>query len=116
MHLRNGRPGYGVVTKVLHWSTVAAVRIGWRSTTPLPPWAGHLSAGERRLEGGLEKLLLASLVAMPPSGLLLVAAGEDWLPAHVTAQVVFLAAVAGHVGLVLTHTVLRGNRHLARMI
>lgn len=61
-------------------------------------------------------MLLASLVAVPVSGLLLVAAGEDWLPAHVTAQIVFLAAIAGHVGLVLSHTVLRRNRNLARMI
>jgi cytochrome b561 len=95
---------------------LAAVRIAWRRTTPLPPWAEHLSSAERRLEGGLEKLLLASLVAVPASGLLLVAAGGDWLPAHVTAQIVFLAAIAGHVGLVLKHTVLRRNRHLARML
>jgi cytochrome b561 len=25
MHLRNGEHGYGVVTKLLHWLTVAAV-------------------------------------------------------------------------------------------
>lgn len=95
---------------------LAAVRILWRRTTPLPPWAEHLSAGERRLESRLEKLLLALLVVVPATGLLLVAAGDDWLPVHVTAQVVFLGAIAGHVGLVLRHTVLRRNRHLARML
>ncbi len=35
---------------------------------------------------------------------------------HVAAQFVSLGAVAGHVGLVLTHTVVRRNRHLARML
>lgn len=92
------------------------MRLLWRQTTPLPPWAEHLRAGERRLEGSLEKLLLALLVVVPASGLLLVAGGEDWLPVHVAAQLVFLAAIAGHVGLVLRHTVLRRNRHLARML
>jgi cytochrome b561 len=95
---------------------LAAVRLVWRRTTPLPPWAEHLSAGERRLEGLLEKLLLALLFVVPATGLLLVAAGDDWLPVHVAAQIVFLVAIAAHVGLVLRHTVVRRNRHLARML
>ncbi|SOD97832.1 cytochrome b/b6 domain-containing protein [Blastococcus haudaquaticus] len=95
---------------------LGVVRIVWRRTTPLPPWAEHLSAGERRFEGLLEKALLALLVVVPVSGLLLVGAGTDWLPLHVAAQIAFLAAVAGHVGLVLRHTVLRRNRHLLRML
>jgi cytochrome b561 len=95
---------------------LAAVRFGWRRTTPLPPWAEHLSAGERRLEAWLEKVLLLLLVLTPVSGLLLVAAGDDWLPLHVTAQIALLAGIALHVGLVLRHTVVRRNRHLARML
>jgi cytochrome b561 len=95
---------------------LGVLRLAWRRTTPLPPWADHLSAGERRLEGRLETLLLALLVVVPATGLLLVAAGEDWLPVHVTVQIVFLAAIAAHVGLVLRHTVVRRNRHLARML
>ena len=95
---------------------LAALRIAWRRSTPLPPWAEHLSAGERRLEGLLEKALLALLVVVPASGLLLVAAGTDWLPVHVAAQLAFLAAIAAHVGLVLRHTVVRRNGHLARML
>jgi cytochrome b561 len=95
---------------------LAAVRLVWRRTTPLPPWAEHLSAGERRLEGRLEKLLLALLFVVPATGLLLVAAGDDWLLLHVAAQIAFLVAIAAHVGLVLRHTVVRRNRHLARML
>ena len=95
---------------------LALVRLLWRRTTPLPPWAEHLSAGERRLEGLLEKALLALLVVVPVSGLLLVAAGDGWLPLHVAAQIGFLVAIALHVGLVLSHTVVRRNRHLARML
>jgi cytochrome b561 len=95
---------------------LAALRILWRRTTPLPPWAEHLSAGERRLEARLEKLLLPLLVAVPATGLLLVAMGEDWLPAHVAAQLAFLGAIAVHVGLVLKHTVVTRNRHLTRML
>ena len=95
---------------------LAVVRILWRKTTPLPPWAEHLGPGERRFEGLLEKVLLGSLVVVPVTGLLLVATGDDWLALHVAAQIVFLAAIAGHVGLVLRHTVLRPNRHLSRMV
>jgi cytochrome b561 len=95
---------------------LALLRLGWRRTTPLPPWAEHLSAGERRLEGGLEKVLLGLLFVVPASGLLLVAAGDGWLPLHVAAQIAFLVAIALHVGLVLSHTVVRRNRHLARML
>jgi cytochrome b561 len=95
---------------------LAVLRIGWRRATPLPPWAEHLSATERRLEGRLETALLAMLVVVPASGLLLVAAGDGWLPLHVTAQITLLAAIAGHVGLVLKHTVVRRHRHLSRML
>jgi cytochrome b561 len=95
---------------------LAAVRIVWRRTTPLPPWAVHLSSGERRLEGRLEKALLTLLVVTPASGLLLVGAGDDWLPMHVAAQVAFLVAISMHVGVVLKHTVVRRNRHLSRML
>ncbi len=114
--------GNGLSLPELHVSlgllilVLAGVRILWRRTAPLPPWAEHLGAEERRLEGVLERLLLALLVVVPATGLLLVAAGEDWLPAHITAQLAFLAAIALHVGLVLRHTVVRRNRHLSRML
>jgi cytochrome b561 len=94
---------------------LAVLRLLWRRT-PLPPWAGHLGPGERRLESRLELALLALLVVVPATGLLLVAAGDDWLPVHVAAQVAFLLAIAAHVGLVLSHTLVRRNRHLARML
>lgn len=87
----------------------------WRSTTPLPPWAEALSAAERRLGGLLEKVLLTLLFLVPGSGLLLVFGSGDWLPVHVAAHVLFFAALALHVGLVLRHTVVRRDRHLQRM-
>jgi cytochrome b561 len=157
IRLRNGEHGYGVVTKALHWFTVAAIvaqfavgwtkgadgtrlerieneidrledgldaredsyfadaftqdglsqpevrvllglsiillgliRVLWQAATPLPPWADHLSAGERRLEARL--------------------------PLHITAQLVLLAAIAVHVGLVRKHTVVQRDHHLARML
>jgi cytochrome b561 len=95
---------------------LAATRILWRRTTPLPPWAEHLNERERRLESRLEKLLLSLLVIVPATGLLLIATDDDWLAVHVAAQIAFLVTVAAHVGLVLRHTLVRRNRHLARMI
>jgi cytochrome b561 len=95
---------------------LALVRLVWRRTTPLPPWAEHLGPGERRLEAALETLLLAMLFVVPTTGLLLVAGSDDLLPVHVAAQLTLLAAVALHVGLVLRHTVVRRHRHLGRML
>ena len=95
---------------------LAVLRLAWRRSTPLPPLAEHLSAGERRLEARLEKLLLALLLVVPATGLLLVAGGDDWLPVHVAAQMAFLVAITLHVGLVVSHTLVRRNRRLARML
>jgi cytochrome b561 len=95
---------------------LAGVRLVWRRTTPLPPWAEYLGAGERRLEAVLEQAMLALLVLVPASGLLLVAAGTGWVAVHVTAQFALLAAIALHVGLVLKHTVVHRDRQLARML
>ena len=92
------------------------VRVLWRATTPLPPWAEALSVGERRLEGLLEKALLTLLFLVPGSGLLLVIGNDDWLPVHITAHVLFFVTLALHVGLVLRHTVVRRDRHLHRML
>lgn len=95
---------------------LALVRVVWRRVGGLPPWAEHLSSGERRLEATLEKGLLTMLFVVPATGLILIAAGEQWLTLHITAQVVFLAVIAAHAGLVLKHTIIRRNRHLARML
>lgn len=92
------------------------LRVWWRTTTPLPPWAEHLSAGERRLEGSLERALLTLLFAVPGTGLLLIAVSDDWLSLHIGAQLMLLAAIALHVGLVAKHTVVRRHRHLTRML
>ena len=54
---------------------------------------------------------------VPGTGLLLIAAGTtNWLPMHVTAQVLFLVVIALHVGLVFKHTVVYRNAHLQRML
>mgnify|MGYP000848784822 CR=1 FL=1 len=95
---------------------LATLRVLWRRLTPLPPWAEHLSPGERRLEGVLEQALLTLLFVVPASGLVLLALGDDWLALHLAAQLVLLAAVAIHVGLVLRHTLIHRNGHLARML
>ena len=91
-------------------------RLLWRRVTPLPPWAEHLSAGERTFEAWLEKAMLGLLIVVPSTGLLLAVGSLDLLPLHVAAQVALVVTVVLHVGLVLKHTVVRRNRHLARML
>jgi cytochrome b561 len=92
------------------------LRVVWRGTTPLPPWADHLSHGERRLEASLEKALFTMLFVVPATGLLLIAVGIEWLALHVTAQLILAAVVAAHVGLVVKHTVIHRHGHLRRML
>jgi cytochrome b561 len=96
---------------------LAVVRVLWRRVGGLPPWAPALNHAERTLEGWLERVLLLLLFAIPLSGLLLVGTGEDdYLPLHVAAHVAFFVVVGLHVGLVLKHTVIQRDRHLARML
>lgn len=115
--LLDGGLGHGEWHLVLGLGVLALglVRLLWRATTPLPPWAPGLSGAERRLEAGLEKALLALLLVVPLSGVL-VARDDGLLALHVTAQVVLLAAATVHVALVLGHTVVRRDRHLQRML
>lgn len=95
---------------------LAVLRLLWRRSTPLPPWAEHLSARERRLEGRLERAMLTLLLVVPATGLLMLVVGHDWAPLHVAALLCLGAVVAVHVGLVLAHTVVRRDRHLSRML
>ena len=92
------------------------LRVVWRALTPLPPWAAYLRPGERRLESVLEKMLLTLLFVVPGTGLLLIAGETDWLPLHIAAQLVLLLVIVVHVGLVLSHTVVRRDSQLRRML
>jgi cytochrome b561 len=95
---------------------LGVLRVLWRATTPLPPWAPFLRAKERRLESVLEKLLLTLLFVVPATGLLLIAGESDSLAIHIVAQLVLLAVIAVHVGLVLSHTVVKRDGQLWRMV
>ena len=90
---------------------VAIVRVAWRLSTPLPPWDERLSPMQRRLLGGSERVLLLMLFAIPLTGLGMVLSEEDdYLGLHVTSHVLFFAALAVHVGVVVA------KRLLPRMI
>jgi cytochrome b561 len=96
---------------------IGALRVAWRYAGSLPPWAPALGPAERSLESWLERVLLLLLFLIPLSGLLLIGTGEDdYLPLHVAAHVTFFVVLALHVGLVLKHTVIQRDRHLARML
>ena len=80
---------------------LAVARLVWRRVAGLPPWAEQLTPAQRRLATWTERVLLATLFAIPLSGLALVATGEDdllWL--HVAAHVTFFAALLAHLALV----------------
>lgn len=114
---------------------LAGVRVWWRSRVGLPPWAPGLSLLERRVAHRVEQVLYLTMFLMPLTGLALVLlSGEDWeigagrwrapveffdddlvLGAHITTHVVFVAALAVHVGLVLEHQLGDRDRLLRRM-
>jgi len=172
---RNGSHGYGLVTRTLHWLTVALVlaqfvvgyamsdeggrgrgrgrggdgsgrgrgrggdddfssltllpvhvalaiailavailRVFWRVSTPLPPWAESLTHAEQRVATLTERLLLTMLFVIPATGLVLVLGeDDDLLGVHVAAHLVFFTALALHLGLVLGRG-LRGRPVLLR--
>ena len=95
---------------------LAVARVVWRRVGGLPPWAPALSHAERSLEGALEKGLMLLLFAIPISGLLLVTQDDDWVSAHIAAHIAFFVVVGLHIALVLKHTVIQRDRHLARML
>lgn len=88
---------------------LAALRLLWRASTPLPPWSDRYGEAGRRLQWFLEKAMLALLFVVPISGLLLYR-GDAGLAVHVAAQVGFLVAIGAHVVLQLWH------RHVGRML
>jgi cytochrome b561 len=92
---------------------VAIVRVFWRLSTPLPPWAESLSAAERRLAHHTERVLLTTLFVIPPTGLLVLLVDDDFLAVHVAAHIAFFLALAAHLGLVLGRG-LRGRPVLLR--
>ncbi len=95
---------------------MGVLRVGWRRVGGLPPWAPALSARERVVEAYAEKALLSLLFLIPLSGLLLVYGSDDWVGLHIATHVAFFVVVAVHIGLVLLHTVVKRDRHLARML
>jgi cytochrome b561 len=96
--------------------TLAVLRLIWRRSTPLPPWAPGLSEGERSLATWTERALYLCLFLIPLSGLSLVLVSDDLLPLHVAAHFLFFGALALHLGLVLKHQLLDRDRLLRRMI
>lgn len=96
---------------------LAAVRLTWRMTTPLPPWAASLSGRERRIAHWVERLLYVLMFAIPLSGLWLVVGGDDdSLGVHVATHLAFFAVVSVHIGMVLYHQLWRRDRLLRRML
>ena len=97
--------------------TLATVRLVWRRTTPLPPWAPTLSAGERTLAHWTERALYVLMFAIPITGLTLVFTGDDdLLLLHVTTHIAFFVVITLHVGLVLKHQLVDRDRLLWRML
>ncbi|WP_454043872.1 cytochrome b/b6 domain-containing protein [Cellulosimicrobium sp. Marseille-Q8652] len=92
------------------------VRLVWRRLTPLPPWAPGLGPGERRLAHATEVALYATLLVMPATGITLLLVDDDLLWLHVASHVVFFAALALHLALVLKHQLVDRDRLLRRML
>jgi cytochrome b561 len=96
---------------------LAAFRLVWRLTTPLPPWAATLSSGERTLAHWTERALYMLMFAIPITGLALVLADDDdVLGYHVAAHLAFFVTITLHVGLMLKHQLVNRDRLIRRML
>jgi cytochrome b561 len=118
---------------------LAVVRLVNRRLGELPPWAPTLSDAERGFIHRAEQVLYAAMLVMPLSGFVYVmaggygvllfgrfeianpigawptlATGAKWL--HIAGGWVLLAALAGHIGLVLRHQFVLGDGLLRRML
>lgn len=97
--------------------TLAVIRLIWRLTTPLPPWAATLADGERRLAHWTERALYVLMFAIPVTGLWLIIADDDdarW--PHVLTHIAFFVVFVLHISLVLKHQLLDRDRLLRRML
>jgi cytochrome b561 len=96
---------------------LAVLRLIWRRTTPLPPWAPTLSKRERTLTHRTETALYALMFLIPITGLLMVFTGDhDLLPAHIVTHIAFFVAISVHVGLVAKHQLINRDGLLYRML
>ena len=115
---------------------LASIRLLWRRSVGLPPWAGTLSYVERRIAHRVEMTLYLMMFLIPATGLALVfLSGEDWdiggrewdaplelidddvlVGAHILTHIVFFVVLAIHVGLVLKHQFVDRDRLLDRML
>ncbi|WP_439580473.1 cytochrome b [Elioraea sp.] len=118
---------------------VAIGRLAARHVGELPEWAPSLSPAERHFVHRAEQVLYAAMLIMPVSGFVYVMAGDygvafagvvelanpigrsETLAAvarvvHIGAAIVLAAALAGHVGLVLRHTLVRRDGLVWRML
>ena len=96
---------------------IAIIRVFWRVSTPLPPWAESLTQAERRIATLTERSLMTLLFVIPATGLVLVLGeDDDLLGLHVAAHIAFYTALAAHLGLVFGHRVRTGSSLLRRML
>jgi cytochrome b561 len=97
--------------------TLAAMRLAWRLTTPLPPWADTLTHGERTFAHWTERALYVLMFAIPITGLwLILVDDDDARTPHVFTHIAFFVVFVLHVGLVLKHQLVDRDRLLRRML
>jgi cytochrome b561 len=96
---------------------LATIRLVWRLTSPLPPWAPTLSPAERVLVNWTERALYLLMFVIPATGLALVLADDDdVLPVHVAAHIAFFVVIALHVGMAIKHGLVNRDRYVRRML
>lgn len=115
---------------------LALVRIWWRRTHPLPPWAPTLTSFERRYAHQVERGLYLLMIAIPLTGLGLAVTDERRLPfigrfdlsdlvedaedffefAHIGSHILFFGFFALHVGLIIKHQLVNRDGLLGRML
>ena len=118
---------------------LAAIRLWWRRSRPLPDWSQQLTETRQKRSHRLEWTLYAMMFAKPITGLLLVGAAgievaflgvidlpslapessglrDVMLGSHIVTGLILLAAFVMHIGMGIRHHMRVHDRHLNRML
>ncbi|HSC72477.1 MAG TPA: cytochrome b/b6 domain-containing protein [Candidatus Methylomirabilis sp.] len=118
---------------------LAAARLLWRRTIPLPEWCASLDDRDKRIVHGIERALYLLMLGVPLAGLLMgIVGGRSWvwlglveIPSltpgptrmsrllngiHRFGGFAVVGVVCVHVGFVLEHRARRNAKYLTRML
>ena len=95
---------------------LAVLRVLWRSLPRCRRGRRRYGKVERTLEALAREGAAPAAVPHPDHRAAALTGQDDWLALHIGAHIAFYVVVGLHIALVLKHTVIQRDRHLARCL